>query len=46
MDTEDLEMHDMTKEKQEEEREEEEETSFDWDSFFNNLENFSGNASQ
>ncbi len=51
MDTEDLEMHDMTKERQEEERqeeerEEEEETSFDWDSFVNNLENFSHNASQ
>jgi hypothetical protein len=46
MDTEDLEMHDMTKERQEEEREEEEETSFDWDSFVNNLENFSDNASQ
>ncbi len=41
MDTEDLEMHDMTKE-----REEEEETSFDWDSFMNNVENFSDNASQ
>ncbi len=46
MDTEDLEIHDMTKERQEEEREEEEETSFDWDSFVNNLENFSDNASQ
>ena len=46
MDTEDLEMHDMTKERQEEEREEEEETSFDWNSFVNNLENFSDNASQ
>ncbi len=46
MDTEDWEMHDMTKERQEEEREEEEETSFDWDSFVNNLENFSDNASQ
>ena len=48
MDTEDLEMHDMTKERQEEEREEgeKEETNLDWDSFDNNLEDFSDNTSQ
>ena len=48
MDAEDLEMHDMTEERQEEERqeEEEEETKFDWDGYNNNLEDFSDNASQ
>ncbi len=46
MDIEDLEMHDMTKERQKEEREEEEEeTNLDWDGYDNSLDNFDNNTS-